>query len=98
MNLLLTLNSLAADQYGALRPSIPGKPLTPSERLRNLMIRLSENWPRYRVFDWQPEVPWTNNTTEQVIGRMKVRSRTVRGYKTNYGLLNGLMLAGSGAC
>ena len=73
------------------------QPLTPSERLRNMMIRLSENWPRYRVFDWQPEVPWTNNTTEQVIGRMKVRSRTVRGYKTNHGLLNGLMLAGSGA-
>lgn len=72
------------------------EPLTPSERLRNLMVRLSENWPRYRVFDWQPEVPWTNNITEQVIGRMKVRSRTVRGYKTQNGLLNGLMLAGSG--
>ena len=76
--------------------STHNQPLTPSERLRNLMIRLSENWSRYRVFDWQPEVPWTNNTTEQVIGRMKMRSRTVRGYKTRNGLLNGLMLAGSG--
>jgi transposase-like protein len=74
------------------------QPRTPSERLRNLMIRLSENWPRYRVFDWQPDVPWTNNTTEQIIGRMKMRSRTVRGYKNEEGMLNGLMLAGSGVC
>jgi len=76
----------------------PGQPLSPVDELRLLLIRLSENWSRYRVFDWQPEVPWTNNTTEQVIGRMKVRSRTVRGYKTPDGLLNGLMLAGSGLC
>ena len=44
------------------------------------------------------DVPWTNNTTEQVIGRMKLRSRTVRGYKNKSGLLNGLLVAGSGAC
>jgi transposase-like protein len=74
------------------------EPLTPTERLRNLLIRLSEHWASYRVFDWQPEVPWTNNQTEQVIGRMKMRSRTVRGYKTKQGLLNGLMLSGAGVC
>ena len=72
------------------------EPLTPSEQLRKLLIRLSEHWPTYRVFDWQPEVPWTNNGSEQMIGRMKVRSRTVRGYKTQHGMLAGLMLAGSG--
>ena len=27
-------------------------------------------------------IRWTNNGTEQVIGRMKMRARTVRGYKT----------------
>lgn len=74
------------------------EPFTPTERLRNLLIRLSEHWASYRVFDWQPEVPWTNNQTEQVIGRMKMRSRTVRGYKTKQGLLNGLMLSGAGVC
>jgi hypothetical protein len=63
-----------------------------------LLLRLSEHWPDYRVFDWQTDVPWTNNGTEQVIGRMKVRSRTVRGYKTESGMLVGLMLAGSGVC
>jgi hypothetical protein len=38
------------------------------------------------VFDWHKEVPWTNNGTEQVIGRMKMRSRTVRGYKSWQGM------------
>lgn len=80
------------------RRSGPGQPLSPLDQLRLLLIRLSEHWPNYRVFDWQNDVPWTNNGTEQVIGRMKMRSRTVRGYKTEKGLLAGLMLAGSGMC
>lgn len=74
------------------------EPLTPTEQLRNLLIRLSEHWSTYRIFDWQPEVPWTNNGTEQVIGRMKMRSRTVRGYKTKAGMLAGLMVSGCGVC
>jgi hypothetical protein len=73
-------------------------PLEPLDKLRNLLIRLSEHWENYRVFDWDKEVPWTNNTTEQVIGRMKLRSCTVQGYKTKSGLLNGLLVAGSGVC
>jgi transposase-like protein len=73
-------------------------PRTAVDQLRDLLIRLSEHWESYRIYDWQPEVPWTNNATEQVIGRMKVRSRTVRGYKTRSGLLAGLMAAGSGIC
>lgn len=71
-------------------------PLSPLDQLRQLLLRLSEHWANYRVFDWQAEVPWTNNGTEQVIGRMKMRSKTVRGYKTEDGMLAGLMIAGSG--
>jgi transposase-like protein len=71
------------------------EPRTPLDQLRDLLIRLSEHWESYRIFDWQPEVPWTNNGTEQVIGRMKMRSRTVRGYKTQPGMLADLLLAGS---
>jgi hypothetical protein len=74
------------------------EPRTAVDQLRDLLIRLSEHWECYRIFDWQPDVPWTNNATEQVIGRMKMRSRTVRGYKTRSGLLAGLMAAGSGIC
>jgi hypothetical protein len=74
------------------------EPRTPVDQMRDLLIRLSEHWESYCIFDWQLDVPWTNNATEQVIGRMKVRSRTVRGYKTQSGLLAGLMAAGSGMC
>jgi transposase-like protein len=77
--------------------SPPDQPLKPEDRLRYLLIRLSDNWHRYRVFDWQPEVPWTNNTTEQAIGRMKMRARTVRGYKSWQGMWAGLLLTGLGA-
>jgi len=37
-------------------------------------------------------MPLTDNGTEQVIWRMKMRSRTARGYKTEPGMLVGLML------
>lgn len=70
--------------------------LSALDQLRLLLIRLSERWDHYRVFDWDRDVPWTNNTTEQVIGRMKVRSRTVRGYKSWQGMQSALMLTGSG--
>jgi hypothetical protein len=52
------------------------------DQLGFLLARLIEYWARYRLFDWQPDVPWTNNPTEQVIGRMKMRARTIRGYKS----------------
>jgi hypothetical protein len=61
-------------------------PRSPLEQLRNLMIRLSEHWHSYRVFDWQKDVPWTNNGTEQAIRRMKMCSRIVRGYKSWRGM------------
>jgi transposase-like protein len=72
------------------------QPLSPLDQLRLLLIRLSEHWPNYRLFDWQPDVPWTNNGTEQAIGRMKMRSRTVRGYKSWPGMSAALMLSASG--
>jgi transposase-like protein len=69
---------------------------SPLEQLRYLLLRLSEHWASYRVFDLQKDVPWTNNGTEQAIGRMKMRSRTVRGYKSWPGMQAALLLAGSG--
>ena len=73
-----------------------GSEFTPVDKLRSLIIRLAENWAQFRVFDWQPDVPWTNNPTEQVIGRMKMRARTVRGYKNWSGMVSGLMVTGVG--
>lgn len=74
------------------------QPHTPIDQLRLLLIRLSNYWSSYRVFDCQMDVPWTNNGSERAIGRMKVRSRTVRGYKSEEGMLNALMVTGSGVC
>jgi hypothetical protein len=73
-----------------------GSEYSPLDQLRFLLVRLAQHWARYRVFDWQPDVPWTNNPTEQAIGRMKMRARTVRGYKTWSGMASGLMTAGVG--
>lgn len=55
-------------------------------RLRLLILRLAENWPRYVYFQQDPDVPKTNNRTEQAIGRWRNRSLTTRGFKTNQGL------------
>ena len=71
-------------------------PLSPLDQLRYLLIRLSEHWDSYRLFTWQNEVPWTNNATEQAIGRIKMRARTVRGYKSWEGLWAGSFLSASG--
>jgi transposase-like protein len=73
-----------------------GSQYSPLDQLRYLILRLAENWTHFRVFDWQSEVPWTNNPTEQVIGKMKMRARTVRGYKTKSGMLNGLFVSAAG--
>lgn len=65
------------------------------ERLRDLLLRLSEDWQSYCTFQSEPQIPWTNNATEQAIGRMKMRARTVRGYKSWTGMQSGLLLAGT---
>jgi transposase-like protein len=85
----------------ALWKSLPGRRSTPSQsrsalvQLRDLLLRLSEHWQSYCTFQSEPELPWTNNSTERAIGRMKMRARTVRGYKSWHGMQSGLMLAGT---
>ncbi|HKY52704.1 MAG TPA: transposase [Anaerolineales bacterium] len=67
------------------------------EQLRDLLLRLSEDWQRYGTFQSEPEIPWTNNATERAIGRMKMRTRTVRGYKSWLGMQAGLLVAATNA-
>ena len=66
---------------------------TPVEKLRDLVLRLSRDWERYMEFYHDPGIPWTNNRTEQIIGRLKSRAKHVRGYKTTDGLLAGSLVA-----
>jgi transposase-like protein len=85
----------------ALWKQLPGRRTLPSqsrsalEQLRDLLVRLSDHWQSYCTFQSEPEIPWTNNLTERAIGRMKMRARTVRGYKSWPGMESGLILAGT---
>lgn len=65
----------------------------PEVRLRHLLGRVSDHWPDYRRWADDVQIPTTNNRTEQAIGRLKLRSRTVRGYKREAGMLAGILLA-----
>lgn len=80
------------------RCSKPDRPRTSLEQLRDLLLRLCEHWPTYCAFQSEPAVPWTNNATERAIGRMKMRARTVRGYKSRPGMEAGLLLAATHLC
>jgi transposase-like protein len=70
-----------------------GQERTAVDELRHLLIRLSESWDRYTTFFHDPGIPWTNNRAEQMIGRVKMRAKTTRGYKTESGRLNGLLVS-----
>ena len=65
------------------------------EQLRDLLLRLSQDWHNYCTFQSEPQIPWTNNATEQAIGRLKMRARTGRVYKSWPGMQAGLLLAAS---
>lgn len=69
---------------------------TPLQSLARLILQLIENWRKYRLYLTEKGaelgVPATNNRTEQMIGNGKVRSRTVRGYKSQAGVLAAFMV------
>ena len=75
------------------RTTLPDEKRTPLEKLRDLVLRLSKDWERYIEFYHDPGIPWTNNRTEQIIGRLKNRAKRVRGYKNTEGLLAGSLVA-----
>jgi len=69
------------------------KEKTPLEKLRDLVLRLSRDWEGYIAFYDDKQIPWTNNPTEQAIGRFKNRAKRVRGYKTSEGMIIGSLMA-----
>ena len=75
------------------RTTRPDEKRTPLEKLRDLVLRLSKDWGSYIEFYSDPGIPWTNNRTEQIIGRLKSRAKRVRGYKSNQGQLMGSLVA-----
>jgi len=75
------------------RTTKPDEKRTPLEKLRDLVLRLSRDWESYIEFYSDPGIPWTNNRTEQIIGRLKNRAKRVRGYKNSQGQLMGSLVA-----
>jgi len=75
------------------RTTRPDEKRTPLEKLRDLVLRLSKDWGSYIEFYSDPGIPWTNNRTEQIIGRLKSRAKRVRGYKSSQGQLMGSLVA-----
>ena len=63
--------------------------------LRRPRVELSEKWRALLRHRRRRDVSWTNNVTERAIGRSKIRYKTVRGDKSEDGMLNtGLGLGG----
>ena len=55
-------------------------------------MELSAKWRALLCHRRRGDVPRTNNVTERAIGRSKIRYKTVWGYKSESGLLNGFGL------
>lgn len=75
------------------RTTKPNEERTPLEKLRDIVLRLNQDWHSYIAFYDDPGIPWTNNRTEQIIGRLKNRAKRLRGYKSSEGLLAGSLVA-----
>ena len=63
----------------------PG-PHSPLGRLRGLLLRLSEGWESYCLHRRDPQVPTTNNRSQQAIGRFRIRAKAMRGIQSWAGL------------
>ncbi len=60
--------------------------------LRSLVVELCEKWRSLTCHRRVMGMPQTNNCTERTIGRSKVRYKTVRGYKSEDGMMNAMGL------
>jgi hypothetical protein len=71
--LLDVLHPEGHQRLQALWKQLPGRSSRPNqahsavEQLRDLLLRLSRDWHSYCTFQSEPEVPWTNNSTERAI-------------------------------
>jgi DNA-directed RNA polymerase subunit RPC12/RpoP len=65
---------------------------TALDRLRQIIWHLHHGWQTYRLAVERPEVPRTNNGTEQAIGRFTSRSKQVRGHTAWRGVERTMLL------
>lgn len=57
-------------------------------------MELWQKWPKVGLYWRRPQLglDGTDNASEQAIGRSKVRYETMRGYKSDEGMSNGIAL------
>lgn len=62
--------------------------------MRMLTLELWKKWKKIRLHLREPELKLdgTNNASERAIGRSKVRYKTMRAYKSDEGMENGIGL------
>ncbi len=67
---------------------------TAAYRMRMLTLEIWNNWSKIRLHLSHPELglDGTNNVTERGISKSKVRYKTMRGYKSLEGMINGIAL------
>lgn len=68
------------------------KAVRSAPKLRELVVDLVEKWRSLVCYQRKSGVPRSNNRTEQGMGQSKIRYKTVRGFKSETGLINGLHL------
>ena len=79
--------------WGGGRELLDIEPLVRRQpKLHRLVVELCEKWRSLTCHQRVRGMPQTNNCTERTIGRSKIRYRTVRGYKSEDGMMNGLGL------
>ncbi len=71
------------------------EPTSALYRLRLLILRLLETWPKYTLDQHRGDVPPTNNATERAIGKWRMRSHSTRSFKSWAGLEAAFLLCGS---
>ena len=80
------------DDAGGRELLLMERTVSEDDKMRRLVVELCSKWRSLVCHKRVSGMPRTNNVTERVIGMSKVRYRTVRGYKSIYGMLNGLGL------
>ena len=78
-------------KYLWARPPDSGQAASAGYRMRMLTLELWNKWGKLRVHLRRPELglDGTNNATERAIGKSEVRYKTMSGYKSEEGMMNG---------
>jgi hypothetical protein len=85
---------LHRDYLWASAPERKGEKASCAYRMRTLTLELWDKWRKLRLHRARPELglDGTNNASERSIGRSKVRYKSMRGYKSEEGMGNGIAL------